>query len=329
MNIANMIISINYFFSYAVLFFLNLVFIIGVLIAVAYFTLLERKVMASVQRRLGPNVVGFYGILQPLADGLKLLNKEIVVPQRANKLLFLLSPILTFFLSLAVWGFIPFSFSAILIDANLSLLFIFFLSSLNVYGLILAGWSSNSQYAFLGALRSGAQVISYELVFGFIVLILAMVVRSFNLIDFIVAQLYQPWFAFLLFPVTLIFFVVILAETNRAPFDLAEAEAEIVAGYNVEYSSIVFAMFFLSEYAHMLMMSILLVIFFVGGWGLSFFFFLLKISCVLLFFILSRSALPRYRYDQLMALGWKVLLPFCFAYLVFLLGLAVFYSNKL
>ena len=322
-----MVISINHVFFSKLIFLLDVIFLVGILIAVAYFTLLERKVMASVQRRLGPNVVGFYGFLQPLADGLKLLNKEIIIPQRANKLLFLLSPILTFFLSLLVWSFIPFSLSAVLVDADLSLLFIFFLSSLNVYGLILAGWSSNSKYAFLGALRSGAQVISYELVFGFIVLLLAIVAQSFNLIDFMVVQLLSSWFSFLLWPITLLFFVVILAETNRAPFDLAEAEAEIVAGYNVEYSSIIFAMFFLSEYAHMLMMSVLLVIFFMGGCGLAFLSFLFKISFVLLFFIFSRSALPRYRYDQLMALGWKVLLPFCFSYLVFLLGLSVFYVD--
>jgi NADH-quinone oxidoreductase subunit H len=211
------------------------------------------------------------------------------------------------------------------VDVNLNLLFIFFVSSLNVYGLVLAGWSSNSKYAFLGALRSGAQVISYELVFGFIVVILGLVVQSYNLIDFVVVQFNCSWFAFILFPVMAVFFVIMLAETNRAPFDLAEAEAEIVAGYNVEYSSIVFAMFFLSEYSHMLIMSLLLVTCFFGGFGLFYLFFLIKVSFVILFFIVVRSALPRYRYDQLMVLGWKVLLPFCFAYLVFLSGFIVFF----
>jgi NADH-quinone oxidoreductase subunit H len=313
--------------------FANILFILALLVAVAYFTLLERKVMASVQRRVGPNVVGFYGVLQPLADGFKLLNKEIVVPQQANRVLFVLAPLLTFILALLTWAFLPFSFSAVIVDLDISLLFLFFLSSLNVYGLVIAGWASNSKYAFLGALRSGAQIISYELIFGFLVVLVGLSAGSFNLLDIVVAQMWQVWFLFILFPLFVIFLVVMLAETNRAPFDLAEAEAEIVAGYNVEYSSIVFAMFFLAEYANMLLMSALVVLLFLGGFvplgsnmviGVVYYSFFLKMSVFLVFFVITRSALPRYRYDQLMFLGWKVLLPFCFSYLVFLVGLFVF-----
>ena len=302
----------------------DLIFVVGLLIAVAYFTLLERKLMASVQRRIGPNVVGFYGILQPLADGVKLLNKEIIVPKRSSAVLFFLSPSIVFFLSIMIWSLLPFSMSSVVVDVNLSLLLLFLLSSLNIYGLVIAGWSSNSKYAFLGALRSGAQVISYELVFGFIVVAVGLVGQSYNLIDLVVFQFSGVWLVFVLFPVFVVFLIVMLAETNRAPFDLAEAEAEIVAGYNVEYSSIMFAMFFLGEYANMLMMSFLASTLFVGGFGCSYYFLLFfKISVFLVFFIVIRAALPRYRYDQLMALCWRMLLPFCFSFIVFLSGISV------
>jgi len=310
---------------FSVQFLFDLVFIVGLLVSVAYFTLLERKLMASVQRRLGPNVVGLYGILQPIVDGVKLLNKEVIVPQRSSSVLFFLSPVIVFFLSILVWSILPFSVSSVIVDVDLSLLFLFLLSSLNIYGLVAAGWSSNSKYAFLGALRSGAQVISYELVFGFILVIVGLVGQSYNLIDLVILQSEEVWFMFVLFPIFLIFLVVMLAETNRAPFDLAEAEAEIVAGYNVEYSSITFAMFFLGEYANMLMMAFVSSTLFVGGFGSSCcFLFFAKILFFLIFFVIVRASLPRYRYDQLMSLCWRVLLPFCFSFLVFLSGIVVY-----
>ena len=306
-------------------FVFDLIFIVGLLISVAYFTLLERKLMASVQRRVGPNVVGFYGILQPLVDGVKLLNKEVVVPQRSGVALFLLSPVIVFFLSIMVWSLLPFSLSSVIVDVDLSLLLLFLLSSLNVYGLVIAGWSSNSKYAFLGALRSGAQVISYELVFGFIVITVGLIGQSYSLIDLVVFQYECAWFIFTMFPIFVVFLVVMLAETNRAPFDLAEAEAEIVAGYNVEYSSIMFAMFFLGEYANMLMMSFISSILFVGGFGYSRYFSLfVKVSAFLIFFVVVRAALPRYRYDQLMSLCWRTLLPFCLSFVVLLSSLSVY-----
>ena len=306
-------------------FVFDLIFVVGLLIAVAYFTLLERKLMASVQRRVGPNVVGFYGILQPLVDGVKLLNKEVVVPQRSGVVLFLLSPVIVFFLSIMVWSLLPFSLSSVIVDVDLSLLLLFLLSSLNVYGLIIAGWSSNSKYAFLGALRSGAQVISYELVFGFIIITIGLIGQSYSLIDLVVFQYECTWFIFTMFPIFVVFLVVMLAETNRAPFDLAEAEAEIVAGYNVEYSSIMFAMFFLGEYANMLMMSFISSTLFVGGFGYSCYFSLLvKVSGFLIFFVVVRAALPRYRYDQLMSLCWRILLPFCLSFVILLSSLSVY-----
>lgn len=327
--------SASFYDSFSIFFYVlcDILFIVGILVSVAYYTLLERKVMSSVQRRVGPNVVGFYGIVQPLADGLKLLNKEVIVPQRASSVLFLIAPLLAFSLAFVMWAFLPFSFSSLVADVDLSLLFLLFLSSLNVYGLIVAGWASNSKYAFLGALRSGAQVISYELVFSFIVVIVGVVSRSYNVLDIVVVQYELGWFVFILLPIFFVFIIVMLAETNRAPFDLAEAEAEIVAGYNVEYSAVVFAMFFLAEYANMLLMSALASLLFFGGFCntvygfLAFLLFFLKISIFLVFYVLVRSALPRYRYDQLMSLGWKVLLPFCFAYLVFLVGISACFIN--
>lgn len=249
------------FFQIIILSIINILF---VLIAVAYYTLAERKIMAAIQRRRGPNVVGIWGLLQPLADGLKAVLKEIIIPRKANRIIFLGAPILTLVLSLAGWIVIPFNMSCLLADINLGLLYLFALSSLNVYSIIFAGWSSNSKYAFLGGLRSAAQMISYEVALGLIILPVVLCVGSFNLTDIVLAQR-STWFIFPLFPLALIFFISSLAETNRAPFDLPEAEAELVAGYNVEYSSITFAMFFLGEYSNMLLMSSLNTILFLGG----------------------------------------------------------------
>ena len=239
--------------------------VVPLLVAVAYLTLAERKVMASMQRRKGPNVVGFFGILQPLADGLKLLIKEPVLPSSANTVVFLAAPVLTFLLALIAWAVIPFGEGLVLCDLDVGMLYIFAISSLGVYGIIMAGWSSNSKYAFLGAIRSAAQMVSYEVSIGVIIINVLLCVGSLNLSEIVLAQ-EEVWFAVPLFPLLLLFFISCLAETNRAPFDLPEAEAELVAGYNVEYSSMGFALFFLGEYANMIMMSVLCVILFLGGW---------------------------------------------------------------
>ena len=238
--------------------------VVPLLVAVAYLTLAERKVMASMQRRKGPNVVGFFGILQPLADGLKLLIKEPVLPSSANTVVFLAAPVLTFLLALIAWAVIPFGEGLVLCDLDVGMLYIFAISSLGVYGVIMAGWASNSKYAFLGALRSTAQMVSYEVSLGLIIITVLLCVGSLNLSAIVMAQ-EDVWFGVPLFPLLLMFFISCLAETNRAPFDLPEAEAELVAGYNVEYSSMGFALFFLGEYANMIMMSVLCVILFLGG----------------------------------------------------------------
>ncbi len=291
-----------------------LIIIVPLLLSVAYFTLAERKIMGAIQRRRGPNVVGTYGLLQPLADGFKLLIKETIIPSSANKVLFFIAPMITFILSLMGWGVIPFNETAILSDINLGILYLFAISSLSVYGIIMSGWSSNSKYAFLGALRSAAQMVSYEVSIGFIMISIVLCVGSFNLSEIVYAQT-NIWFIIPFFPIFLMFFVSALAETNRHPFDLPEAEAELVSGYNVEYSAMGFALFFLGEYANMLLMSALMSILFLGGWNapielLSFipgsFWLGIKISIFVIGFIWMRAALPRYRYDQLMHLGWKV-----------------------
>ena len=313
---------------------LSLLIIICMLIAVAYYTLAERKVMAFMQRRKGPNVVGFWGLLQPLADGVKLLFKEVLIPRKANKVLFLFAPFLSFVLALIGWTVIPFSEFFVYADTLLGVLFLLAISSLGVYGVIIAGWASNSNYAFLGALRSTAQMISYEITISFVVITVIFFTGSYNLTDIVVAQ-ELCWFIFPLLPIALIFFVCMLAETNRAPFDLPEAEAELVAGYNVDYSSITFAMFFLGEYSNMLLMSTLMVILFFGGW-LPFTFLgilgaeftlALKIGFFAFCFIWVRATLPRYRYDQLMSLGWKAFLPFTFGFFLFLCGLFFAFEN--
>lgn len=308
--------------------------ILPLLIAVAYLTLMERKVIGSIQRRKGPNVVGVAGLLQPLADGLKLFLKETIIPSHANRILFLIAPALTFLLSLSSWAVIPFSENFVLSNINVGVLYVFAVSSLGVYGIIISGWSSNSKYAFLGSLRSAAQMISYEVSIGLIIISLLLCVGSLNLIDIVDAQK-NSWFVFGLFPAFLMFFISALAETNRPPFDLPEAEAELVSGYNVEYSSMTFALFFLGEYSNIILMSSLTVIFFFGGWlppfdfvGFylipGFFWFSIKVLFFLFVFIWVRASLPRYRYDQLMRLGWKVFLPISLGWVVFIAGFLFF-----
>lgn len=309
-------------------------FIVPMLLAVAFLTLMERKILAASQRRKGPNVVGFYGFLQPFADALKLLIKETIMPFIANKFLFVIAPLLTFILSLFGWGVIPFFNYGVLSDLNIGILYLFAISSLGVYGIILAGWSSNSRYAFLGALRSSAQMISYEVSMGLILMVILLYVGSLNLRSIILYQT-DVWFIIPFFPFAVLFFVSILAETNRPPFDLPEAEAELVSGYNVEYSSVGFALFFIGEYSNVILMSSIFVVLFLGGWLpfpiFSFyffssflytnffcvFFFSVKILFLLFIFIWVRASFPRYRYDQLMRLGWKIFLPFSLFYFIF------------
>ena len=309
---------------------------IPLLLAVAYFTVAERKIMGAVQRRRGPNVIGFIGLLQALADGLKLFVKETTFPSNSNLAVFLLAPVLSFLLSLVGWAVIPFSHTAVLADINLGILYIFAISSLNVYGLVLAGWASNSKYAFLGALRSTAQMISYEISIGFIILSIAVCVGSLNLSKIVLAQK-EIWLLIPLFPLFVMFYISMLAETNRHPFDLPEAEAELVSGYNVEYSAMTFALFFLAEYSNMLLMSALSAILFLGGWlpPINIFpltlvpgsiWFSIKVGFGAVFFILTRATLPRYRYDQLMYLGWKCFLPFAIGYLMFIIGILISFN---
>jgi len=307
--------------------------ILPLLISVAFLTLMERKVIAAMQQRKGPNVIGIFGLLQPIADGLKLIVKETVLPSKANTFLFIFSPILTFMLSLISWAVIPFGEGIVLADLNVGLTYLLAISSLGVYGIIAAGWSSNSRYAMLGGLRSAAQMISYEVSIGLIIITVLLCVGSLNLSHVVISQEYT-WFILPLLPLFVMFYISILAETNRAPFDLPEAEAELVAGYNVEYSAAGFALFFLGEYANMILMCSLCTILFLGGWLAPFnlmilnlipgvIWFALKVTFLLFGFIWVRSTFPRYRYDQLMRLGWKVFLPLSLGWVLFVSGLLV------
>jgi len=313
-----------------------LAIVVPLLISVAYFTIAERKIMGIIQRRKGPNVIGFIGLLQPLADGLKLFVKETIFPSNSNIVLFLMAPMLTFILSLVGWAVLPLSNQIVLSDLNVGVLYLFATSSLSVYGIIIAGWSSNSKYPFLGALRSAAQMISYEVSIGFIIINVCICTGCFNLSSIVLAQK-NIWFIVPLFPMFIIFCISMLAETNRHPFDLPEAEAELVSGYNVEYSAMTFALFFLGEYANMLLMSAFVSILFLGGWlsPISLFplnqipgsfWFSLKMALGVIFFIVTRATLPRYRYDQLMYIGWKSFLPLSLGYLLFSVGLLISFN---
>jgi len=297
--------------------------VLPLLISIAYLTLIERKVIASMQRRKGPNVQGFFGLLQPFADVLKLIVKETILPSVSNRLIFLAAPVITLFLSLLGWAAIPIGSGMVFADVNLGLLYVFAVSSLGVYGIILSGWSSNSRYAFLGSLRSAAQMVSYEVSIGLILITVLLCVGRLNLTSVVEAQ-ELIWFMVPFFFVSGMFFISALAETNRPPFDLPEAEAELVAGYFVEYSSMTFALFFVGEYGSILLMSALTAIFFMGGWlPFGALLFSAKTVFVVFMFVWVRAAFPRYRYDQLMRLGWKVFLPLSLGWVVLAAGILV------
>jgi len=308
--------------------------VVPLLIGVAYLTYAERKVIGAMHLRRGPNVVGPYGLLQPIADGMKLFFKETIIPTGANKAVFLVAPMLTFSLALIAWAVIPVGNGLVIANINVGVLYLFAISSLGVYGVLMAGWSSNSKYAFLGGLRSAAQMVSYEVSMGFIIITVLLVAGSLNLSDIVRAQQETIWFVVPLFPMAIIFFISTLAETNRHPFDMPEAEAELVSGYNVEYSAMTFALFFLGEYANMILMAGMTTILFLGGWlpilDVAPFnwipgpiWFALKMAFVLFIFIWVRATFPRYRYDQLMRLGWKVFLPISLAAVVIVGGIVV------
>ena len=300
----------------------SLAVIVPLLIGVAYLTYAERKVLGSMQLRKGPNVVGPFGLAQPFADAIKMLFKETIIPAGSDRALFVIAPMITFGLAVVAWAVIPTNDHWAVANINVGILYLLAISSLGVYGIIIAGWASNSKYAFLGALRSAAQMVSYEVSMGFVIVCVLMCVGSLNLNDIVLAQRHL-WFAIPLFPMFVIFFISGLAETNRAPFDLAEGDPEIVAGFFVEYSAMSFALFFLGEYANMILISGTTTVLFLGGWlspvpflpgGV--FWFLLKVFACLFVFLWVRATLPRYRYDQIMALGWKVFLPVSLGYLV-------------
>lgn len=308
-----------------------LLVMVPVLMGVAYLVYAERKVLGLMQLRQGPTTVGPFGLLQPFADALKLLTKEPIIPAGAHRVIFLLAPVVTFVLALIAWAVIPFDNGLVLADINVGVLYLFATSSLGVYGIIMAGWASNSKYAFLGGLRSAAQMVSYEVSLGLVIVTVLLCVGSLNLSD--IVTVHRPlWVQILLFPMLIIFFISALAETNRSPFDLPEGESELVGGYNVEYSSMAFAMFFLGEYANMILLSAMTTTLFLGGWlppldifplnwvpGIAW--FVLKVCAVLFCFIWVRATMPRYRYDQLMRLGWKIFLPFTLGWVVLVAGL--------
>ena len=319
--------------TYKILFLL-----VPVLVSVAMIVWLDRRVWAFVQKRQGPNVVGPFGLLQSLADALKYIFKEIIIPASSNKIIFILAPIITMTLALIAWAVIPFGVDQVLADINVGILYIFAVSSLGVYGIIMGGWASNSKYPFLGAIRSAAQMVSYEVSIGIIIINVLLCVGSLNLNDIVIAQK-DMWFVIPLFPMFVIFFISALAETNRPPFDLPEAEAELVAGYQTEYSGMMYAMFWLGEYANILLMCALGSILFLGGWlsPIDLYPFnlipgaiwlILKILLLFILFALVKAIVPRYRYDQLMRLGWKIFLPLSLIYVV-LTASYLFYFNLL
>ena len=312
--------------------------LVPVLVSVAMIVWLDRRVWAFVQKRQGPNVVGPFGLLQSLADALKYIFKEIIIPSSSNKLIFILAPIVTMTLALISWAVIPFSATQVLADINVGILYLFAVSSLGVYGIIMGGWASNSKYPFLGAIRSAAQMVSYEVSIGVIIINVLLCVGSLNLNDIVIAQ-QKLWFVVPLFPMFVIFFISALAETNRPPFDLPEAEAELVAGYQTEYSGMMYAMFWLGEYANILLMCAMGAILFLGGWLSPIevypftiipgaIWLILKILFLFILFALVKAIVPRYRYDQLMRLGWKVFLPLSLTWVV-LTASYLFYFNLL
>ena len=313
-----------------------LAIIVPVLLSVAFLVYAERKVLALIQLRKGPNIVGPFGLFQSFADALKLLAKENIIPNRSNKIIFLIAPMITMVLSLIGWAVIPFAPGWVISDINVGIMYLFAVSSLGVYGIIMAGWASNSQYPFLGALRSAAQMVSYEVSIGFVIITVLLCVGSLNLTKVVEAQS-TVWFAIPLLPMFIIFFICALAETNRLPFDLPEDEASLVAGFSTEYSSASFVLFFLAEYASMILMSAMTVILFLGGWLPPFdiapfnyipsvFWFMLKITFILFLFLWVRGTFPRYRYDQLMRLGWKVFLPLSLFWVVVTAGFLVMFD---
>jgi NADH-quinone oxidoreductase subunit H len=311
-----------------------LMIVAPLLVAMAYLTYAERKVLAAMQMRQGPMVVGPFGLLQPLADGIKLLGKETIIPSGASKFIFVMAPMLTFTLSLVAWAVIPVNAGWVLADINVGILYLFAVSSLGVYGILMAGWASNSRYAFLGGLRAAAQMVSYEVSIGLVLVCVLLTTGSLNLTE--IVTVHRPlWVTLLLFPMFVVFVISALAETNRAPFDLPEGESELSGGFNVEYSSMIFALFFLGEYMNMILMAAMTTVLFLGGWlppfGLAalavvpgFLWFAAKVCFVLFLFLWSRATLPRYRYDQLMRLGWKVFLPFTLVWVVVMSGVLLY-----
>ena len=325
--------SIIFSETYKILFLL-----VPVLVSVAMIVWLDRRIWAFVQKRQGPNVVGPFGLLQSLADALKYMFKEVIIPSSSNKVIFILAPIVTMTLALISWAVIPFSATQVLADINVGILYLFAVSSLGVYGIIMGGWASNSKYPFLGAIRSAAQMVSYEVSIGVIIINVLLCVGSLNLNDIVMAQ-ENLWFVIPLFPMFVIFFISALAETNRPPFDLPEAEAELVAGYQTEYSGMMYAMFWLGEYANILLMCAMGSVLFLGGWlsPIDLFPFnvipgaiwlILKILLLFILFALVKAIVPRYRYDQLMRLGWKIFLPLALTWVV-LTSSYLFYFNLL
>ncbi len=311
--------------------------IIGCILGVmAYYTYAERKVLGAMQRRQGPMTVGPFGLLQPIADGIKLLSKETIIPSQANKAVFLIAPMLTFSLALVAWAVIPIDAGLALADINVGMLYLFAISSMGVYGIIMAGWASNSKYAFLGSMRSASQMVSYEVSMGLVIVTVILCTGSLNLSDIITVP--RPmWVQVMLFPMLIVFLISILAECNRAPFDLPEGESEITGGFMVEYSAMTFALFFLGEYTNMILMSAMTTVLFLGGWlppfGIEalavvpgFIWFVLKTFLIMFFFLWARATFPRYRYDQLMRLGWKVFLPFTLIWVLVVSGSLIYFD---